>query len=121
MLRRSVLACLVALASTAHADPRPAPPPPLPACAADPHLDQPDTERPRRKGPSPREYLGLTAATLRERFGAPGCASLAKWRYWTPDGCSYEKHAVTLWFAHGKVSRVNVVHIWTGEECMFDE
>jgi hypothetical protein len=129
----TVILCLVALASVASAAPAPPTDKPAPPtdksrpteapqrCEPNPQFDRPDTERPRRPGPAPRDYLGLTAATLRERYGAPGCASPSKWRYWQPEGCAYERHVVTLWFARGKVSRVNVVHVWTGEECMSDQ
>ncbi|HTJ42502.1 MAG TPA: hypothetical protein VL463_10435 [Kofleriaceae bacterium] len=88
-------------------------------CADDPRYDRPDKPHHGPRYAERKDFVGKTAAQLVATFGEPSCKSKAKWRYWRPDGCSYEKDVVTLWFRGGKVSRVNIVHVYTGEECMF--
>lgn len=114
--RLAVLAILASFAAgvTARADDRP------PACTDDARLDRP-AKKDAHVRASARDYLGKTAAALVKARGEPSCKSKTKWRYDVPDGCAYERDVVTVWFAGGKVRRVNIVHVFTGEECRFDQ
>jgi hypothetical protein len=69
------------------------------------------------RAPSRQEIVGLRAAQVVDLLGQPSCRSATKWRYRQPDGCAGEKDVLTLWFRRGKVIRVNVVHVVTGERC----
>lgn len=111
---RVIVAAIIVLgafAATARAEP----------CADDERYDRPQQQRSQRPGPRAADFLGKTPAKLVAAFGEPVCKSARKWRYFRPDGCAYERHVVTLWFAAGKVARVNIVHVWTGEECAYDQ
>jgi hypothetical protein len=108
-MRALPIVLALAAASAARADP-------TPRCTDDKELDGPNS-KPRPGGPSPKEYVGKTAAQLVATHGEPDCRDPARWRYDVPRGCAYERWVVTLRFAHGKVARATVVHVWTGEEC----
>jgi hypothetical protein len=88
---------------------------PPPACTPDTRYD---TGSKRFGRYWKEDATGRTAAQIEKQFGAPGCKSPTLWRYWVPDGCSYQKTVVSLWFRGDKIVRVNAVDITTGEECL---
>jgi hypothetical protein len=117
-----VLAFGMAGGALAHADETDPPPArdrrPIPACRPSPRFDRrPAPGSAAARAPSRQEIVGLRAAQVVDLLGQPACRSATKWRYRQPEGCAVEKDVVTLWFRRGKVVRVNVVHVVTGERC----
>lgn len=87
---------------------------PQPACDPDPRYDVGS----QRTGRFFKDAVkGKSAHAIRKALGPPSCQSATLWRYWLPQGCSYEKTVVSLWFRKGRVVRVNAVDIITGQEC----
>ncbi len=90
---------------------------PTPACKPDQRFDKPTLPQTSTKGQGDG-LLGKTVAEVVAKRGLPDCKSPTLWRYFRPDGCSYEKVTVSLWWRTGKVSRVVAVKWVTGQECM---